>query len=78
MRQVLAAETTTSFLTLEEVCDLLRIGKRTAYELARTGKLGGAVKVGGQWRVERSRFDAWVMNGGGRADPTDLGEASEP
>lgn len=32
------------FLTLDEVAIILRIGKRTAYELARTGRLGGATK----------------------------------
>ena len=57
------------FLTLPEVCALLRIGERTAYELCRTGQLGGAVKVGGQWRVERQAFDKWVEQGGMRDTP---------
>lgn len=61
------------FLTLREITKMLRIGERTAYELCRTGQLGGAVKVGGQWRVEKKRFQAWVQKGGG---PTE--EASEP
>jgi excisionase family DNA binding protein len=38
-----------TFLILAEVADILRIGKRTAYELAHTGRLGGATKVGGSW-----------------------------
>ena len=53
------------FLTLKEVCSLLRIGERTAYELCRTGRMGGAVKVGGQWRIEREAFEEWVRRGGG-------------
>lgn len=57
----------TGFLTLREVCDLLRIGERTAYELCRTAQLGAAVKVGGQWRIERTAFEAWVRQGGGPA-----------
>lgn len=52
------------FLTVREVCRLLRIGERTAYELCRTGQLAGAVKVGGQWRVERAAFEEWIRKGG--------------
>lgn len=53
------------FLTLKEVCTLLRIGERTAYELCRTGRMGGAVKVGGVWRIEQKAFRQWVEQGGG-------------
>lgn len=58
------------FLTLREVCSLLRIGERTAYDLCRQGKLGGAVKVGGQWRIEKEAFEEWVRRGGGQAVET--------
>ncbi len=56
------------FLTIKEVCEILRIGERTAYELCRTAQLGGAVRVGGQWRIEKTAFEAWVKRGGGSAD----------
>ena len=59
------AEERPEFLTLTEVRQRLRIGERTAYELARTGQLGGAVKVGGSWRIERRAFEAWIRQGGG-------------
>ncbi len=52
------------FLTLDEVAAILRIGKRTAYELARTGRLGGATKIGGSWRILKDEFDRWVRQGG--------------
>ena len=67
----------TEFLTLPEVADLLRIGERTAYEMCRTGRLGGAVKVGGQWRIERAAFEEWVQQGGEAAQerPQKPGEA---
>lgn len=58
-------EQTAEFLTLKEVCTLLRIGERTAYELCRTGRMGGAVKVGGVWRIEQRAFRRWVEQGGG-------------
>lgn len=48
------------FLTIQEVAALLRIGRRTTYDLARSGKLGGAIKVGNQWRVDRVAFRRWV------------------
>jgi excisionase family DNA binding protein len=52
------------YLTIEEVCVLLKLGKRTVYELARTGRLPGAAKVGGQWRVNRETLTAWLEAGG--------------
>ncbi len=50
------------FLTIPEVATLLRIGQRTTYDLARRGKLGGAIKVGSQWRVELRAFRQWVAD----------------
>lgn len=52
------------FLTLQEVADLLRVAERTAYTLARTGKLP-AMKIGNQWRIARSVLDEWARVGGG-------------
>ncbi len=54
----------TEFLTIPEVCDLLRLSERTVYDLCRSGTLAGAVKVGRQWRVERAAFEEWVRKGG--------------
>lgn len=51
-------------LTIREVCAILRIGERTVYELCRAGRLPGAIKVGGQWRVHRERLLNWVEHGG--------------
>jgi excisionase family DNA binding protein len=56
----------TEFLTIDEAALLLRLGKRTTYELARNGRLPGAVKVGGQWRVHRQQLLKWVQEGGDR------------
>ena len=52
------------FLTIKEVCALLRLGERTVYDLCRQGKLVGAAKVGGQWRVNRHKLMAWLEAGG--------------
>jgi len=52
------------FLTIPDVAKLLKLGERTTYQLARDGRLGGAAKVGGQWRVEKSALLAWLKAGG--------------
>ncbi len=54
-----------NFLTVKEVCRILRVSERTAYDLCRNGQIGGAVKVGGQWRIEKVAFEKWVKRGGG-------------
>ena len=48
-----------SLMTLVEVADHLRIGQRTAYGWAKSGKLP-AFKVGGTWRFDRVDIDRWV------------------
>ena len=53
-----------AFLTVPEVARLLRVGQRTAYTLARTGRLGGAVKIGSQWRIDRNLLRGWISAGG--------------
>lgn len=47
-------------LTIQEAADRLRISERTAYELARTGELAGAIKVGGSWRVDPDKLNEWI------------------
>jgi len=67
------SSTVPEYLTIDEVCELLQLGKRTVYELARTGRLPGAAKVGGQWRVNRHKLMAWLEDGG----DFDLGSEGE-
>ena len=57
------------FLTIPEVARLLRIGQRTTYELARKGKLGGAIKVGNQWRVDQRALRRWIDLAGIESGP---------
>ena len=52
------------YLTIPEVCELLRLGERTVYTMCRDKKLPGAVKVGNQWRVDREKLLAWLDRGG--------------
>ena len=54
----------TEFLTIGEVANLLKLGERTVYQLAREGRLGGAAKVGNQWRFEKTALLKWLQQGG--------------
>lgn len=47
-------------ITIGEASKLLRIGERTAYQLAREGRLAGAIKVGNQWRIDREVLITWI------------------
>ena len=57
------------FLTLAEAAEMLRIGERTCYDLARARRIPAA-KVGGQWRIRRSELDDWISKGGEAASNT--------
>jgi len=57
------------FITIKQVCELLNLGERTVYDLCRQGKLAGAAKVGGQWRVDKDKLLAWLAKGGEAAMP---------
>jgi len=46
-------------LTLQEVCDILRITRRTAMGLIGRGELS-AFKVGQAWRVDARDLDAFI------------------
>jgi excisionase family DNA binding protein len=46
-------------LTLDEVADYLKAGKRTIYRLTQKGEIP-AFKFGGTWRFRRQELDAWI------------------
>lgn len=48
--------------TLKEVCEMLRISRRTIYNLLKDGKLKG-VKVGREWRFSREQIEEFLRNG---------------
>jgi len=52
------------YLTIGEVCEKLRLADRTVYEMVRNGRLPGAAKVGGSWRIKREVLEAWLAAGG--------------
>ena len=46
-------------MTVEEAAKLLGIGRQTAYDLAKQGKLPGAIRLGG--RIVVSRPAIWKL-----------------
>ena len=49
-------------LTLDEAKRFLRIGRTTAYQLARTGRLP-CIKVGGSYRITRDALAQYLTSG---------------
>ncbi len=45
--------------TVEEIQDIMGIGKNTAYDLIKTGQFK-TVKVGGHYRISKKSFDEWL------------------
>jgi excisionase family DNA binding protein len=46
-------------LTLDEVAEYLKAGKRTLYRLTQNGDIP-AFKLGGSWRFRRTELDRWI------------------
>lgn len=49
----------TTWLTLEEAAQYLKMGKSTLYDLARKGKVP-AHKMGRAWRFDAEELDMWL------------------
>lgn len=47
-------------LPIKETAALLKMSERTVYLMAKEGRLPGAVKLGGSWRVVREKLLAWL------------------
>lgn len=58
----------TELLTIDETAALLKLSDRTIYEMLRNGRLPGAAKVSGKWRVDRDKLLAWIAKGGELGD----------
>lgn len=46
-------------ITIEELCELLLIGRTTAYHLLRSGELK-AFKIGKVWKISRASVEAYI------------------
>lgn len=48
-------------ITIEEMCELLRIGKNTAYSLLISGKVK-AFREGRKWKIPRIALESYVLS----------------
>ena len=58
-------------LTVVEAANILGIGRNTAYELARQGKLPGALRLGRRILVSRKALEGFLEGGGDSRDSSD-------
>jgi excisionase family DNA binding protein len=48
-------------MTIEELAAYLKLSKSSLYQFARAGKVPG-VKIGEQWRFQKSAIDEWMRS----------------
>ena len=48
-------------MTVETLCQKLKVSENTAYQLLKTGQLKG-FKVGRMWRIPQNSLDSYVSN----------------
>lgn len=58
-------------LTIDEVAAYLKVGKRTVYRLASSGKIP-AFKLGGTWRFRRAELAQWIASRIGTVADSDV------
>ena len=61
-------EVENEILTLDDLADYLKAGKRTVYRLAQKGEIP-AFKLGGTWRFRRSELDRWIADSISKMNP---------
>lgn len=54
-------ETYSDLVTIEEVCDILAIGKNTAYRLLKNQEIA-AFRIGRMWKVPRESVTNYIRN----------------
>jgi excisionase family DNA binding protein len=56
-------------MTIDELAAYLKLSKSSLYQFARAGKVPG-VKIGQQWRFQKSAIDEWMRTGTMPPQPT--------
>lgn len=65
-----------NYLTISDGAKILKLSERTVYDLCRQGRLAGAAKVGGQWRIDEENLVAGMAAGGERSADRQGGETN--
>ena len=50
----------TRLITMEEFCDMLQIGRNTAYILLNSGKVSGIWKIGRNWKITEQAVKEYI------------------
>lgn len=50
-----------SLITIDELCEILLIGKNTAYQLLQSGKIK-CFKLNRIWKIPRASVDEYILN----------------
>ena len=58
---------TSDIMTIQEVCEYLKLNNKTAYRLAAEGKIPG-FKVGGSWRFRKQEIEKWIKEQENKGD----------
>lgn len=52
---------TSNLVTIDELCEILMIGKNTAYNLLKSGAIK-SFKINRVWKIPRSSIDEYITN----------------
>lgn len=61
-----------AFLSAAEVAERYGVATRTVQQLARLGKIPGALQVGRQWRFKSSEIGKWETSSGDQGRPSGM------
>ena len=48
-------------LTLDDVCEILTVGKSTLYQMLSSGEIPGAFRIGKVWKIPRKAISDYVL-----------------
>ena len=48
-------------LTPDDLCEKLKLSRRTVYERSRKGEIPGAFKIGKHWRFRAGIVEQWIQ-----------------
>lgn len=51
----------TELITIDELCELLMIGRTTAYRLLRSGEIK-AFKIGKVWKISKASIELYIRD----------------
>ena len=60
-------------MTVETLCQKLKVSENTAYQLLKTGQLKG-FKIGRIWRIPQSNLDSYILSRTGNNKGEDSNE----